>query len=250
MKSSFNVSECIITYLSHRIQSSISANLLPLRQERGTKAMDKSTIKHIYRITHLDNIPHILKYGIESPHSCNNTSEYIAIGDKSLIECRNNYKVTVNGKSITLGDFIPFYFGYRMPMLYSIQHGYNNVPKAVLPDEIIYLACHISDFVNKKFLFYFSDGHGTNRLSKFDGIDSINDINKIVDTTAVWSAIWSGETIDRDLKRRKQAEFIVGQNIPPDMIRYFGCYNEQVKQKLLSFDIKEEQIFVTPEAYY
>lgn len=212
--------------------------------------MDKSTIKYIYRITHLDNIPHILTYGIESPHSCDNSSKYITIGDKSLIECRNKSKIPVNDKTINLGDFIPFYFGYRMPMLYVIQHGGNCVEKAVKAENIVYLTCCIQDFVDRKFLFYFSDGHGTNKLSIFYDSVSIDRINDIVDLAAVWSTVWSGENIDRDLKRRKQAEFIVGESIPPDMIRYFGCYNEQVKQKLLSFGVKEEQIFVAPEAYY
>lgn len=212
--------------------------------------MDKSTIKYIYRITHLDNIPHLLSCGIKCPKSCDNSSEYTSIGDKSLIDFRNHCTVVVNNQTITLGDFIPFYFGYRMPMLYVIQHGGNMVEQAVSAENIVYLVCSIEDFVKRDFLFYFSDGHGTNRLSNFYDKSSINRINNIVDVSAVWADVWSGENIERDLKRRKQAEFLVGKDIPPEMIRYFACFNDKTKQKLIAFGIKEEQIFVAPEAYY
>lgn len=212
--------------------------------------MDKSTIKYIYRITHLDNIPRLLSCGIECPKSCGNSSEYTSIGDKSLIDLRKRRDVVVNGKTIILGDFIPFYFGYRMPMLYVIQNGRNMVEQAVSAENIVYLVCSIEDFVKRDFLFYFSDGHGMSNLSTFYDKNSINSINNIVDASAVWADVWSGESIERDLRRRKQAEFLVGQDIPPEMIRYFACYSEKTKQKLIAFGIREEQIFVAPEAYY
>lgn len=82
---------------------------------------------YVYRITHIDNISHILKYGITHKNSPNANSEYRNIGDISLINTRDNRTIYVdngdfefeaNTTQIVLGDYIPFYFGIRMPMLY------------------------------------------------------------------------------------------------------------------------------------
>ncbi|HQP90484.1 MAG TPA: DarT ssDNA thymidine ADP-ribosyltransferase family protein, partial [Bacteroidales bacterium] len=78
----------------------------------------------IYRITHIDNIPHILKNGITHKDSLKKNLNYKNIGDISLISIRSSKKIGVSNcednvvKEINLGDFIPFYFDVRMPMLY------------------------------------------------------------------------------------------------------------------------------------
>src|SRR5665647_913156 len=98
--------------------------------------MDLAQIK-VYRMTHIDNIPHILQHGITHKKSENSNPHFITIGDVSLIDTRSGKEVSVdNGDllnfgapSITLGDFIPFYFGIKMPMLYVMQHGGNFVER-------------------------------------------------------------------------------------------------------------------------
>ena len=49
---------------------------------------------HIYRMTHIENIPHILKHGVVHKNSPNANPEYISIGDASLIDTRE--KKTIN----------------------------------------------------------------------------------------------------------------------------------------------------------
>lgn len=94
--------------------------------------MNKTNVA-VYRITHIENIPHVLEFGITQKNSKNANPNFIKIGDLSLIENRDNKTVTIdngdfsniNSKSIKLGDFIPFCFGVKMPMLYIIQIGGN-----------------------------------------------------------------------------------------------------------------------------
>lgn len=94
---------------------------------------DSSKIR-IYRMIYIDNIPHILQYSITSDSSLNRNPNFQKIGDGSLINKRNQKELD-NGKK--LGDYIPFYFGWKMPMLYVIQKGYNNV-KQQKTEEIVY----------------------------------------------------------------------------------------------------------------
>jgi len=46
--------------------------------------------KYLYRITHIDNIPHIVSNGITLPDSPNSNANYKTIGDRSLINTRKN----------------------------------------------------------------------------------------------------------------------------------------------------------------
>ena len=90
---------------------------------------------YLFRMTHIANIPHILQYGITHSTSPNANPDFISIGDRSVISTRNDFLL---GNGRRLGDYIPFYFGYRTPMLYVIQHGYNMV-EPTPHGKIVYL---------------------------------------------------------------------------------------------------------------
>lgn len=64
--------------------------------------MELEQIK-IYRMTHIENIPHILKFGITHKNSPNANPNFIAIGDLSLIDNRNAKEVRIDN-----GDFLDF----------------------------------------------------------------------------------------------------------------------------------------------
>ena len=204
----------------------------------------------LYRMTHIGNIPHILQYGIVHHSSPNKNPNYISIGDKSLINFRSTKLVPVGNNSIVLGDFIPFYFGVRMPMLYVVQHGGNFVGKAWKADEIVYVVVPLKKIIESNLLFYFSDGHATDFLTTFYDRTSIDALPSIIDWDAVKSLKWSGDGISTDIKRRKQAELLVKQDLSPDFIIGFVCYNDKAKSQLISYGIDGQKIKVFPKAYY
>ena len=137
-----------------------------------------------------------------------------------------------------------------MPMLYVIQHGGNFVEKARKAEEIVYVAVSLKKIVEQACLFYFSDGHATDSLTTFYDSSDINKLPSIIDWDAVTAQYWAGDGIDTDLKRRKQAEFLVKEDLPASFIVGFACYNDNAKSKLVSFGIDENRIKVFPNAYY
>jgi hypothetical protein len=211
----------------------------------------------LYRITHIENIPHILQYGITHKDSINTNTVYINIGDLSLIDTRSKKKVNIdNGEynpngmvTITLGDYIPFYFGVKMPMLYVAQHGGNFVERATSPTDIIYLGCSVSKIISSKLNFYFSDGHATDMLTSFYDKSKIDELVNIVDWDAVKSSYWGGAE-NLNIKRKKQAEFLVSGDLSVEFIIAFGCYNEKAKDKLISYGVASEKIKIIPQAYF
>lgn len=201
-------------------------------------------------MTHIENIPHILQYGIVHHSSPNRNPDFVSIGDRSLIDFRSSKTVNVANHNLVLGDFIPFYFGLRMPMLYVIQRGGNFVEKARKAEEIVYVAVPLKKIVESNLLFYFSDGHATDSLTTFYDKSNINDLPSIIDWNAVNSIKWSGDGIETDIKRRKQAEFLVKEDLPKEYIIGFGCFNESAKSKLVSFGIDGSKIQIISYAYY
>ena len=218
--------------------------------------MDLAEIK-VYRITHIYNIPHILENGIAHRNSPNHNPDFVVIGDISLISTRDSKQITVdNGDflnadapTITLGDFIPFYFGVKMPMLYVIQNGGNFVIKLTPAIEIVYMVCSVSSLIKNQKNFYFSDGHATDSLTTFYDKTKIDDLSQIINWNAVRASYWGGQD-NLNIKRKKQAEFLASEDIAANLIVGFGCYNNSARNKLIELGVKEEKIKVIPNAYY
>ena len=72
----------------------------------------------------------------------------------------------------------------------------------------------------------------------------------IIDWNAVTAHKWGGEDVETDIRRRKQAEFLVGNDIPSDLIFGFVCCDESSKDKLVSMGAQNETIKIFPNAYY
>lgn len=92
---------------------------------------------YLYRITHIENIPHMLQYGITHASSPNANLAFVTIGDKSLIKTRSQF---VLNNSKPLGRYIPFYFGPRIPMLFVIQKGHNLVNSTPAEDIVYFVS--------------------------------------------------------------------------------------------------------------
>lgn len=204
----------------------------------------------LYRMTHIDNVPHILTHGIVHESSPDANAAFVSIGDSSLINHRKDRIVaTVGGSEIRLGDFIPFYFGVRMPMLYIIQHGFNSV-QARRPEEIIYVVLPLTALSSTGNELYFSDGHATDGLTQFYEAEHLSRLPELLHWDAIKSRLWSGADVPTDTKRRKQAELLIKGDISPALIHGFLCYDDSAKRRLVGMGISECMIKVFPKAYY
>lgn len=207
--------------------------------------MDELSKLFLFRMTHIENVPHILQQGITHRDSPNRNITFVPIGDGSLIESRNNF-VLPNQR--TLGEYIPFYFGTRMPMLYVIQKGYNSVP-IISPENVVYCISSVGDVLSHQLTFVFTDGHAVDALSSFFTPDAVTDIERIIDKKAIESKYWKDEN-DLDLKRRKEAELLLDGDLPIPAIRGYAVYNKNAQMRLLDFGVAETKVVVRPNYYF
>jgi len=196
-------------------------------------------------MTHIENIPHIIQCGITHSTSTNANPNFKPIGDNSLISTRNNYTLD-NGK--LLGEYIPFYFGVRTPMLYVVQNGFNMVAPT-RAEDIVYCVSSIQKIIDLNLDFVFTDGHAVDSFSSQYTKEDIQNIDRLIDKNAINAKYWKDEN-DLDLKRRKEAEFLVLGDIATDGVLGYVTYNENAKKRLIDFGADASKVVVKPEYYF
>lgn len=186
--------------------------------------MDVSKDIWLFRIIHYKNLSYILKHGFCTKDSPKADPNYISIGDPLLIKSRRIHDVLVNPPNGTLGEYIPFYFGSRSPMLYNIYKGYG--VKQFPQEEIIYLCCKLQDIIESEYEWCFTDGHAKTKTTEFfNNINYLERINK-QDVDATY---WIANEKDKDIRRKKQAEFLVKSELNANFISIIVTYNENMK---------------------
>jgi hypothetical protein len=200
---------------------------------------------YLFRMTHIKNIPHILRYGITHSTSANANPDFVPIGDGRLIATRNNFLLN-NGRR--LGEYIPFYFGTRTPMLYVVQNGFNMV--APTPAEnIVYCVSSVQKIIDMQLDFVFTDGHAVDGFSSQYTAADIQKIDTILDKSAIKSKYWCDEN-DLDKKRKKEAEFLVLGDIAHEAILGYLTYNEKAKNSLINFGADTANVHIKSAFYF
>lgn len=200
---------------------------------------------YLYRMTHIENIPHILQHGITHSTSINANPNFTPIGDSGLISTRNSTPLN-NGRC--LGDYIPFYLGVRMPMLYVIQKGFNMV-KATSAENIVYCVSSVQKIIDLGLDFIFTDGHAVDSFSSQYTANDVHGIDTIIDKKAIDSRYWGDEN-DLDKKRRKEAEFLVLGDIAPSGTLGYITFNAIAQKRVIDFGADATKVVIRPEYYF
>lgn len=180
--------------------------------------------KHLFRMTHIENLRIILRDGMYAPN-VRRYPEYINIGDESLIEQRGELQVPVAPGGV-LSDYVPFYFGGRSPMLLNIKTGHRGL-KQREQREIVFVCSHIETVARACPEFCFTDGHAKDRLTAF--YNNLADLDK-VDWKAVDLTYWISTEEEPDNMRRKQAEFLVKTHVPLSCLSGFIVLDDSASQ--------------------
>jgi hypothetical protein len=93
----------------------------------------------IFRITHRDNVPHLLEHGVHCRNSERVNPNFVEIGHPEIIGRRKARLVDV-GPGGTLADYVPFYFTPCTPMLYNIVTGWNGLKQRARAEIVVLLS--------------------------------------------------------------------------------------------------------------
>lgn len=184
----------------------------------------------LFRLIHIDNLHlYLTRNGLNAPNfTPNDGLEYKTIHHSSIQSRRHEQQVPCYPYGV-IHDYVPFYFGYLSPMLFSLKadcvQGYSDGQ-----EPLLYLETSAQTIQSSQLLFCFSDGHGIMKITKW-----FNDLAQLdkVDWNIVYQRYWANEPDhDMDRKRRKQAEFLVYQFCSWSLIERIGVINSQTKQQV------------------
>lgn len=183
----------------------------------------------IYHMTHIKNLASIINAkGLWSDNErIRQQLPQVNIAYQELKARRRQTTIQVAAGGF-LGDYVPFYFAPRTPMLYTIVRG--NVPNvAIDQQDIIYLVSSVERVIQEDCQWCFTDGHAVEQFSKF--YTQHSDLRHL-DWDVIQSRQWARTPEDPDRQRRKQAEFLVHQNFPLPWIRMIAVANNSTVQKV------------------
>lgn len=103
--------------------------------------------------------------------------------------------------------------------------------------------------IDTKIDFVYTDGHATDGFTNFYFPDDIAEIEHQVDFNATKAKFWKDEK-DLDLKRRKEAEFLIKQNLEYQDILGFATYSNDSQMELLKYGVNIEKIAIKPSLYF
>ncbi len=207
----------------------------------------------IYHITLVRNLPRIIEAGvlwsdrkrIELGMAC----ELVGM---SHIKYRRLHEIDVDCHDHThVGDYVPFYFCPRSVMLYLLHRGnHPDVSHTEGQQPIVHLEADLravvawADQARRRWAFTDTNA-GAYYVDFFDDLDDLQQLN--------WTAINADQWSDPRIKDSKQAEFLVYESFPWDLVERIGVLDaraqEQVEEAITKTDHKPH-VQVTEAWYY
>ena len=199
----------------------------------------------IYHITHLDNLPGIIK---EGGLHCDRTAQNMKsmnIGHKHIKARRLNRSVPVGPRG-TVGDYVPFYFAPRSPMLFAISRG--NVEGYTAGQRPVIYLCSSTEAVDAaKLRWVFTEGHAD--MDYTDFFDDFKNLGQI-DWSLMRAKYWRDTDEDGDRKRRRQAEFLVKDFFPWKLVRQIAVYGNDTAKIVSGILVGNTPPIVVEQGWY
>lgn len=188
-------------------------------------------IKRLYYITHIDNVPSILRRGILSHERVETEGDqYTPIYDEAIVAARKD-KLAPNGKR--LWSFANLYFNARNPMLYRVKHEKSLDDMAVV--------CVKPTILQRPDIFITT---GNARALQSDilprdvGMKELPKIKREFDIA--WWKLEDGS------KRKIMAECLVPDLVPPENIQAIYVANHKIRERLEPM-LHPSKIAIIPE---
>jgi hypothetical protein len=207
----------------------------------------------VYHITHVDNLSRVLADGglLSDAVVVARGGPAVAIGMSSIKERRLRELRVKCHPATFVGEYVPFYFCPRSIMLYLLHMG--NHPELTYrggQGPIIHLVADLHEVVGwaegdgRRWAFSLSNAGARytefrNALGRLEEVD--------------WDAVANSDFRSPEVKEGKQAEFLVYEFLPWELVREVGVRSEQVAAQvraILAGAAHPPPVAVRPEWYF
>ena len=197
------------------------------KQKLSSEIIDNRRL--IFRITHIDNVRAIARYGLCSKNFFQ-YPYYRDIGANYLMQRRDSIRVPSYPRETgTLADYISFYFTPRSPMLHNVLSG-KNVKCRIPPNQIVFFVSSLVTLAEVNLNFVFSDRHVLTTDDDLVYNNKLEDLDQL-DWEAIeaWTdGVRSRRSFEKD-KLMAQAEALVHEYVPVTTITKIVVFNEEAR---------------------
>ncbi len=190
-------------------------------------------LKKIYHITHIDNLDGIIKDGglWSDAQRDKRKIQNKSIGIHNIKNRRLNIEIPCQSNTY-VGQYVPFYFCHRSIMLFMIHKPTNpDLPYRDGQKEIIHLRLDIQKTIqwadSKCIKWAFSDRNAASKVAQF--FVKMEDLSKLN-----LKAINATTFTEPKIKDEKQAEFLLFDFMPFNLVEKIGVHNQEILDKVSS----------------
>ncbi len=187
----------------------------------------------LYHITPIDALPDIVKSG----HLFSNTiMDQLDIGGTNIgmsnLKQKRKFMPVPCHEGTFVGDYVPFYLSPRSVMLYLIYRG--NHPELAYKggqDPILHLEYDLQQVIDwangehRRWAFSLSNASASYTQFRCN-VEEMDQIN--------WGAVAARDWRDPEIKEGKQAEFLVLERVPWDLVKRIGVRSGAIASVVLS----------------
>ncbi|MBN9375656.1 MAG: DUF4433 domain-containing protein [Cellulomonas sp.] len=190
--------------------------------------MPPPTPTWLYHFTHLDHLPSIVREGLIADTEVQARGLVVReAGDREIKGRRRRRAVSVGPRG-TVGDYVPFYFAPRSPMLYSISHG-NVLTFQGRTSDLVYLGTTVELLEDFGADLVFTDRNAVLGYTEFTADRTVWTAGGFIDWGLMRETYWNNTAEYPDRKERRMAECLVHRGVPWNAILTVGVFDAQRK---------------------
>lgn len=183
----------------------------PLKELEPSKGL-------IFRLTHRNNVPFILRHGLHCRRSEVLDPDFVAIGLPDLIARRANHAVPVEPGG-TLADYVPFYFTPCSPMMLKITTGHDGIVRRDRSELVVWVSS-VHALTERGVRYLISDRHAVLRTAQFsDGATALEGL----DWERLRARDFRRDPADPGRFERYEAECLVHRHVPVEALLGLAC---------------------------
>jgi hypothetical protein len=214
----------------------------------------------LFHFTHIDNLPAILEQGALYSDAAIRSAGRLAneAGDPAIKQRRRGQPVTCSPGGY-VGDYVPFYFAARSPMMLKLKSG--RVPTFTGDHrDLVYMVSDVSTIVAGGVAFAISDRNAavavaefTNDASELGDLSQPHPQSAFIDWPLMQRTQWHDTPEYPDRMERRMAEFLVHDRVPLNLLLGAGVYSGDQKARVEQLFADwgcELPVVVKPDWYY
>lgn len=180
----------------------------------------------IVHFTHIGNLEGIIAGGLRSDAACRREGlTEVEIGSTSIRQRRLELPVGDIGAGGNVGDYVPWYFGPRSPMMYTLSR--NNYEYRAGFDEVVYLVSSVPRIIELGGQWIASDRNAALTMAEFT--DDERELEEHISWDVIRAQYWTDYPDGADLRA---AEFLVHESVPWEAVEAIVAKTEDTRVRV------------------